>query len=68
MTFLSCSRLEDGVELRKRTDLNALYNAVPESNRVPLGESRDFTLDLTESATYTTAYFYGCTVIITVDG
>lgn len=33
-----------------------------------LGGAQAFPLDLTKSATYTTAEFYGCTVVITIDG
>ena len=35
---------------------------------MPLGGSQHFKLDPTKGATYTTAYFYGCTVVIAVDG
>ena len=35
---------------------------------MPLGGSQHFKLDPTKSAAYTTAYFYGCTVVIAVDG
>ena len=35
---------------------------------MPLGGAQFFKLDLTKSSTYTTAYFYGCTVVIAVDG
>ena len=63
-----CFRREDGFEIRKRTDLVTLYNAVPNTNKVQLGGAKAFTLDLTKSATYTTADFYGCTVVITIDG
>lgn len=68
LTFLPCSRREDGFEIRKRTDLVTLYNAVPNVNKVQLGGAKAFPLDLTKSATYTTAEFYGCTVVITIDG
>ena len=68
LTFLSRFRREDGFEIRKRTDLVTLYNAVPNANKVQLGGAEPFPLDLTKSATYTTAEFYGCTVVITIDG
>ena len=63
-----CFRREDGFKISKRTDLVTLYNAVPNANKVQLGGAKAFTLDLTKSATYTTAEFYGCTVVITIDG
>ncbi len=68
MIFVSFSRRGDDFELRKRVDLNTLYNNVPRDNNVALGGSKYFKIDLTKSATYTTAYFYGCTVVIVVDG
>jgi len=37
-------------------------------NNVPLSNAQLFILDLTKNTLYTTAYFYGCTVVITVDG
>lgn len=61
-------RLEYSLGLHKRTDLNSLYNSVPNPNKVPVGGARPFTLDLTKSTSYSTAYFYGCTVVFTVDG
>ena len=66
--FLSLFRREDDLLLHKRVDLNTLYNAVPGGNKVSLGATRYFELDLTRSDTYTTAYFYGCTVVIVVYG
>lgn len=68
LTLLPRFRREDGFEIRKRTDLVTLYNAVPNANKVQLGGAKAFPLDLTKSATYTTAEFYGCTVVITIDG
>ena len=66
--FISLLRHENDLQLHKRVDLNTLYNAVPKGNTVSLGATRYFELDLSRSATYTTAYFYGCTVVIAVDG
>lgn len=45
-----------------------LYKQVPKKNNVPLGTAMQFTLDLTKKTAYTTAYFYGCTVVIALDG
>ena len=61
-------RNEYSLGLHKRTDLNSLYNSVPSLNKVPVGGAQAFILDLTKSTSYSTAYFYGCTVVITVDG
>ena len=56
-------------ELEKRVtdvDLGTLWNGIP--NKVPMGSCTGFTLNPTVAASYTTALFYGCTVVIIVDG
>ena len=56
-------------DLEKRVtdvDLQTLWNGIP--NKVAMGSCTPFTLNPTVAASYTTALFYGCTVVIIVDG
>ena len=56
-------------ELEKRVtdvDLGTLWNGIP--NKVPIGGCTGFTLNPTVAGSYTTALFYGCTVVVIVDG
>ena len=56
-------------DLEKRVtdvDLQTVWNGI--SNKVPMGSCTDFTLNPTVAASFTTVLFYGCTVVIVVDG
>ena len=56
-------------DLKKRVtdvDLETLWDGIP--NKVPMGGCTAFTLKPTVAASFTTALFYGCTVVIVVDG
>ena len=56
-------------DLEKRVtdiDLETVRNGIP--NKVSNGSCTPFTLDPKVAASYTTALFYGCTVVIIVDG
>lgn len=56
-------------DLEKRVtdvDLGTLWNGI--SNKVPMGGCTPYTLNPTVAASFTTALFYGCTVVIVVDG
>ncbi|KAL9102174.1 MAG: hypothetical protein Q9163_002648 [Psora crenata] len=55
--------------LEKRADIIALYNnAVAARNFVGLGRTEHWHLDPSNAALFTTAEFYGCTVVIVVNG
>ena len=56
-------------ELEKRVtdvDLETLWNGIP--NKVAVGGCTGFKLDPTVAASYSTKEFYGCTVVVIVDG
>ena len=57
--------------IKKRTtdiNLQTVYNGITGQNKVHMGGISPFTLDPKTASSFTTALFYGCTVVIVVDG
>ena len=63
-----CKRPRSVEHLTKRTDIVQLYGGIKGANKVPVGTTGWWNLDPKKYAAYSTAEFYGCTVVITVDG
>ncbi|KAI9879846.1 MAG: Oxidoreductase [Pleopsidium flavum] len=63
-----CKHSRSVEHLTKRTDIVQLYDGIKGADKVPVGGTRWWNLDPKKHAAFSTAEFYGCTVVITVDG
>lgn len=62
-----CKKKRSVEQLVKRQDLAELYESIKGDNKVNVGGTKHWKFPGTDAA-YTTAEFYGCTIVIVVDG
>ena len=64
----NCKQSRSVRPLTKRTGIVELYNSIKAAEKTPIGGTLHWTLNTKIATALTTAEFYGCTVVITVDG